>query len=157
MTKVESRMAKENGSRNSQQTKAYATTESIMSHPHAATCPGPLSPVERRHFLAGGLGGLLTLAISRWQGLAAAAEATARGKSCILLWMNGGPSHIDTFDPKPGTKTGGSFKAINTRIAGVKFSEHLPRLAEQAQHLAVIRSMTSKEGNHDRGQYLMHT
>ena len=71
--------------------------------------------------------------------------------------MNGGPSHIDTFDPKPGATTGGSFKTINTRVPGVKICEHLPQLAEQAQHLAIVRSMTSKEGNHDRGQYLMHT
>ena len=78
-------------------------------------------------------------------------------KACILLWMNGGPSHLDTFDPKPGTKTGGEFKAIKTRIEGVKFCEHLPLVAEQADKLAVIRSMTTKEGNHDRAGYLMHT
>ncbi len=71
--------------------------------------------------------------------------------------MNGGPSHIDTVDPKSGTVSGGSFKAIKSRVAGVEFCEHLPLLAEQADKLAVVRSMTSKEGNHDRGQYLMHT
>jgi uncharacterized protein (DUF1501 family) len=71
--------------------------------------------------------------------------------------MNGGPSHIDTFDPKPGTKTGGPFKALATRNKQLQVCEHLPQLAEQAQHLAVIRSLTSKEGNHDRGQYLAHT
>ncbi|HWA98730.1 MAG TPA: DUF1501 domain-containing protein [Pirellulales bacterium] len=117
-------------------------------------CHGPLG---RRTFLTGGLGGLLSLCIPRWQAWAAASAAQRQGKSCILLWMNGGPSHIDTFDPKPGSKTGGPFKAIDTSAPGVKICEHLPQLAEQAKHLAIIRSMTSKEGNHDRGQYLMHT
>jgi uncharacterized protein (DUF1501 family) len=71
--------------------------------------------------------------------------------------MNGGPSHLDTFDPKPGTAVGGAFKAIDTKIKGVQISEHLPRIAEVTDKLAIVRSMTSREGNHDRGQYLMHT
>src|SRR5438270_13901031 len=124
-------------------------------------CAGPSAAFGRRSFIAGGLGAALSAAIPAWQ-LRAAEQVTAagkkgRGKACILLWMNGGPSHIDTFDPKPGTKTGGEFKAIDTRIKGLKFSEHLPRVAEQADKLAVIRSMTTKEGNHDRAAYLMHT
>jgi hypothetical protein len=112
---------------------------------------------DRRALLAGGLGGLLSLAIPRWQAWAAAESARQQGKSCILLWMNGGPSHIDTFDPKPGTKVGGPSKTVATKIPDVKISEYMPQLAEQADRLAIIRSMTSKEGNHDRGQYLMHT
>ncbi len=124
-------------------------------------CPGPSTAFSRRSLLAGGLGAALSAAIPAWQlraaEQAAAAGKKARGKACILLWMNGGPSHIDTFDPKPGTKTGGEFKAIETRIKGAKFSEHLPLVAEQADKLAVIRSMTTKEGNHDRAAYLMHT
>ncbi len=129
-----------------------------MSHAnHRLNCPGPMANFDRRSLLAGGLGGLLSLAIPRWQALAAADSARKQGKSCILLWMNGGPSHIDTFDPKPGTKVGGSFKAVATKIPGVMISEHMPLLAEQADRLAIIRSMSSKEGNHDRGQYLMHT
>src|SRR6476661_7226565 len=124
-------------------------------------CRGPSAVFGRRSFIGGGLGAILSAAIPSWQLRAAEQAAVAgkkgRGKSCILLWMNGGPSHIDTFDPKPGTKTGGDFKAIDTRLQGVKFSEHLPRVAEQADKLAVIRSMTTKEGNHDRAAYLMHT
>lgn len=130
------------------------------SSPNLLPCPGPAA-FTRRGVLATGLGALLTAAIPAWQRRAAAqalaAGSKARGKSCILLWMNGGPSHLDTFDPKPGTKTGGEFKAIETRIPGAKFCEHLPLVAEQADKLAVIRSMTSKEGNHDRAGYLMHT
>lgn len=124
-------------------------------------CSGPSNAFGRRSFIAGGLGAALSTAIPTWQLRAADQAATtgkkSRPKSCILLWMNGGPSHIDTFDPKPGAKTGGDFKAIDTRIKGVKFSEHLPLVAEQADKLAVIRSMTAKEGNHDRAVYLMHT
>jgi uncharacterized protein DUF1501 len=124
-------------------------------------CPGPSPAFGRRSFLTGGVGAALSAAIPRWQIRAEeqsrAGNKKARGKSCILLWMNGGPSHIDTFDPKPGTKTGGEFKAIDTRIRGAQFSEHLPLIAEQADKLAVIRSLTAKEGNHDRAVYLMHT
>jgi hypothetical protein len=93
----------------------------------------------------------------------AAGTATASGaksptaRSCILLYMAGGPSHIDTFDPKPGRPTGGTFKAIATSVEGARVSEHLPRLAERMKHLALIRSLTSKEGNHDRARHLMHT
>src|ERR1044071_1708416 len=124
------------------------------------TCPGP----SRRAFLTGGMGAFLTIAIPSWQLLAEPpADATKREKqlrkpkACILLWMNGGPSHLDTFDPKPGTAVGGSFKAIDTRIKGVQISENLPRIAQVTDKLAIVRSMTSREGNHDRGQYLMHT
>jgi uncharacterized protein (DUF1501 family) len=74
-----------------------------------------------------------------------------------VLWLNGGPSHLDTFDPKPGTPNGGPFKAIKTRAPTILLSEHLPLLAEQAHHISVIRGMTSKEGSHQRGRYLLHT
>jgi uncharacterized protein (DUF1501 family) len=80
-----------------------------------------------------------------------------RARACILLYMEGGPSQIDTFDPKPGRPTGGPFAAIETAVSGLRFAEHLPRLARQARRLAVIRSLTSREGNHDRARHLMHT
>lgn len=76
-------------------------------------------------------------------------------RGCIILWMNGGPSQLDTFDPKPGDV--GLFKAIDTNVKGVQFSETLPLLAKKANHLAVIRSMTHREGDHNRGTQLMHT
>src|SRR6476646_8255085 len=127
----------------------------------AKSCGGTSASFGRRSFIGGGLGAVLSAAVPRWQ-LRAAQQAAvtgkkSTGKACILLWMNGGPSHIDTFDPKPGTKTGGEFKAIDTRIKGDRCSEHLPLIAEQADKLAVIRSMMTKEGNHDRAAYLMHT
>jgi len=71
--------------------------------------------------------------------------------------MEGGPSQLDTFDPKPGRPTGGPFKAIETNVKGIRISEHLPRLAKQMKRMALIRSLTSKEGNHDRARHLMHT
>ena len=86
-----------------------------------------------------------------------AAAPRARARACILLWMNGGPSHLDTFDPKPGTANGGPYKAIGTRTPGLFISEHLPRLAEQSQHLAVVRRVASTEGNHQRAGYFVHT
>lgn len=86
-----------------------------------------------------------------------AADHPARRCACILLWMSGGPSQIDTFDPKPGHANGGEFASIDTAAAGVQFCEHLPRLATLADKLAVIRSMSSKEGDHSRATYLMRT
>ncbi len=87
----------------------------------------------------------------------AAEGVPPKAGACILLWQNGGPSHIDTFDPKPGRSTGGPFKAIKTRAPGVLLSEHLPRLAERTHQIALVRSMSSKEGNHGRAQYYVHT
>jgi uncharacterized protein (DUF1501 family) len=104
------------------------------------------------------LGAGLGLALSpAFQRLLAGEERRRRAKACILLWLNGGPSHIDTFDPKPGAATNGPFKAIDTTVAGMQFSEHLPKLAQQAKHLAVIRSLTSREADHDRAYYFLHT
>lgn len=78
-------------------------------------------------------------------------------RSVILIWMNGGPSQLDTFDPKPKSRNGGIFKPIKTRVPDMWFTELLPQLAEQADKLAVIRSMVSREANHQRAQYLLHT
>ena len=70
----------------------------------------------------------------------------------------GGPSHLDIWDLKPDSeKNGGPFRPIDTSAPGVKISEHLPKVAKQMHHLNIIRSLDSKEGNHDRGTYLMHT
>ncbi len=111
----------------------------------------------RRDFLVTSFAGAMGLAFSPGSSLAQAASEKKTAQACILLYLQGGPSHIDTFDPKPGTPTGGSFTAIDTKIAGVKFSQHLPKLAAVSDKLAIIRSMTSKEGDHDRGTVLLHT
>jgi Protein of unknown function (DUF1501) len=80
-----------------------------------------------------------------------------RKRSCILLWMPGGPSQLDTFDPKPGHANGGPFKAIATSAPGVRISEHLPKLAKHMDRAAVVRSMFTKEGDHNRATTLMRT
>ena len=90
----------------------------------------------------------------------ATAHATSlrkRGKACILLWMQGGPSQFETFSPLEGHANGGGTKAIATAVPGMRFAEAWPRMAEVADRLAVIRSMTSKEGSHPRASYLLHT
>src|SRR5690349_20511345 len=109
----------------------------------------------RRGFLSLGLSSVAMALTDRFEGQH---EAFADGlklghaKSCIVLWMNGGPSHIDTLDPKPGAETGGPNKAIKTSASGILLSEHLPMLAERANRIAFLRGMTSKEGNHQRAQ-----
>src|SRR5205807_4631213 len=72
-------------------------------------------------------------------------------------WMAGGPSQFETLDPKPGAPNQGPTKAISTSVSGVTIAEHWQRTASVMNELAVIRSMTSKEGNHGRATYLLHT
>jgi uncharacterized protein (DUF1501 family) len=77
-------------------------------------------------------------------------------KSAIMLWMGGGPSTIDLWDLKPGAATGGPFKPIST-TGDVQICEHLPKIAQQMKHLSIIRSMSTREADHNRGRYYMHT
>src|SRR5690348_5850635 len=94
------------------------------------TCDG----VTRRDFLKVGALTFLGLALPDFFRMQAAMAAPgAKEKSCILLWMGGGPSHVDTFDPKPaaGMEIRGTFNAINTNVSGIQISEHLPLLAKQ--------------------------
>lgn len=124
-------------------------------------CPGPSdgpNGLSRRGFLriGGGFLGFLLANRVQW-GFAEDTAAAPRAKNLIILWMSGGPSQLDTFDLKPGRPTGGPFKAIPTAVPGIEISENLPTLAKQAKHLAIVRSMTSKEGNHQRATYLLHT
>ena len=78
-------------------------------------------------------------------------------RSCILLWMSGGPSQMETFDPKEGQENGGSTKAIDTSVPGIRIAENLPKVATVMEHLAPIRSMSTKEGDHTRATYFMRT
>jgi hypothetical protein len=118
------------------------------------------SPIlSRRDWLKLSAAGVLGASSSGWlENLANAAAANpARKRACILLWMNGGPSQMDTFDLKPGHKNGGPFKEIDTAAPGVKISEHLPGVAKQMKRLAIIRSMTTQEGDHTRAAYYLRT
>src|SRR4051812_31824003 len=88
---------------------------------------------------------------------AAAAADPARKKSVILLWMNGGPATIDMWDLKAGHANGGPFKDVGTTAPGLRISEHMPRLAKWGQALGVVRSLTSKEGDHGRATFFART
>jgi uncharacterized protein (DUF1501 family) len=113
--------------------------------------------MNRRNFLQlGATGALSSLTASLLSRRALAAAPAPKATQLIVLWMNGGPSHIDTWDPKTGV-TGGKHKAIATKIPGVTIAEHMPRLAAKADKLCIVRSLQSKEGNHQRAQYLLHT
>lgn len=116
--------------------------------------------ISRRCFFKSGLTSFLGLVAMQHFGSSSSAQLEdmlPRAKHCIVLFMNGGASQIDTFDPKPDTKNGGPFAAIPTSVEGIQVSEHLPQVAEQAHHLSIIRSMVSREGNHERARYLLHT
>src|SRR5262245_6485065 len=97
------------------------------------------------------LGGSLGLLVAGRLGIARAENAKA--KHLILLWMAGGPSQLETFDPKSGVDTAGPFGSIETSVRGIRISELLPRVAGQMKHLALVRSMTSAEGNHVRASH----
>ena len=116
--------------------------------------------ISRRGFFKNSVGSFLGLVAMQHfssMGLAQLEDVVPRAKNCIVLFMSGGASQLDTFDPKPGTENGGPFAAIPTSAKGIKISEHLPNVAEQAHHLSIIRSMISREGNHERARYLLHT
>ncbi len=115
--------------------------------------------LSRRELLRLLPAGGLTAGVLGWGDVVAAraSEIRTRGKACILLWMQGGPSQFETFSPLEGHKHGGDTKAIATNVAGMRFAEHWPEAAKVADRLAVIRSMTSKEGSHPRASYLLHT
>ena len=80
-----------------------------------------------------------------------------RQMACILLWMGGGPSQLDTFDPKPDHANGGSIKTIETAVPGIRIAEGWEHTAKVMNDVALIRSMTNKEGNHQRAAYQVHT
>src|SRR4051794_32680920 len=107
--------------------------------------------LSRRDLLKLASLGVGAASVSGWMGaLAQAAAAPRRKKSVILLWMNGGPSQMDTFDLKPGHRNGGPFKEIATSAPGLKIGEHLPEVAKFGHKLAVVRSMSTREGDHGR-------
>ena len=112
--------------------------------------------MNRRDWLRTTTVGAVGFSMSGWlRALAADTAGTTPKRSCILLWMNGGPSQMDTFDLKPGHANGGPFKEIATSVPGIKISEHLPKIAEQMKHLAIVRGMSTKEADHGRATYLM--
>jgi uncharacterized protein DUF1501 len=132
--------------------------DSICSHPR---CDG----VSRRDFLQLGVSTVLGLSLAdvlRWKALAAeGAGAGARGRaaSCIFIWLDGGPSHLDTFDPKPEapSEVRSQFGTIPTAVPGLRICEHLPLTALVMDRVALIRSLTHELGNHDTGTRYLFT
>ena len=118
-----------------------------------------LEGMSRRHFLQhmAGASALTLPAMSFTNAMAANSDTLRRNhKSAILLWMSGGPPTIDIWDLKPGAVTGGPFKPIATTGEG-QICEHMPLLAKQMHNLSIVRSMSTREADHMRGRYYMHT
>ncbi len=115
--------------------------------------------MSRRHFMRhlAGASALTIPAITLTNSIRAQADVLKRNrKAAIMLWMGGGPSTIDLWDLKPGAATGGPFQPIRTS-GDMQICEHLPLMAEQMHHLSVVRSMSTREADHGRGRYYMHT
>jgi hypothetical protein len=122
-------------------------------------CPGLLWMHRRQAIQAVGGGTLGFWLTGLAEQLARAAENshTTRPKSLLILWCQGGPSQLETFDPHPGTKIGGDAKGISTSIPGVQIADSMPAMAEQMHRVCLIRSMVSKEGDHERATYHLKT
>ncbi|MCA9036950.1 MAG: DUF1501 domain-containing protein, partial [Planctomycetaceae bacterium] len=118
-----------------------------------SNCGSPEHTIHRRLFLEGTLAGAAT--VGSFSGLfsvpAIADEARRHSKKCILLWLCGAPSQFETWDPKPGTPTGGPFGAIETSLPGLRISQLMPRCATIMDKLAVVRSMSTEPGEHFQG------
>ena len=116
--------------------------------------PGDLlARISRRDFLKLSAAGVSATALSGWLPVLAAraAQSGTKHKACILLWMDGGPSTIDIWDLKPGTSTGGEFKPIST-AGDMQISEHMPLTAKVMDKLSIVRSMSTREADHNRGE-----
>jgi uncharacterized protein (DUF1501 family) len=124
----------------------------------------PRDRLSRRELLTLAATGAGAASLSGWLGPLAArgAAQAARGtphKSCIVLWMDGGPSHLDTFDPKPDAPESvrGVLRPIDTAVPGLLISEKFPRLAPLMGHAAVLRGMSTEEADHGRARLYLHT
>jgi hypothetical protein len=120
----------------------------------------PAEHVSRRAFLKATLataGGAAVVNFgSLFHSRSIAAEVGKKAKHCILLWMNGGASQMDTFDMKPGTYNGGPFRPIQTKVSGLDVCEYLPKVGQHADKLAVLRSMKTTQPDHPDGIRSMH-
>ena len=119
---------------------------------------------SRRELLTLSAAGVAGSSLSNWLAplASAAAEQSQEGrrhKSCVLLWMDGGPSQTDTVDPKPDgpAEVRGGMKSIATNVPGIRLSERLPGLAQLMNHAAILRGMSTAEADHGRARIYMHT
>jgi Protein of unknown function (DUF1501) len=117
--------------------------------------------MNRRHFLgttATAVGAAFAADMTRLNVLslpALAAELKSQQKSCILLWLAGGASQLETWDPKPGAATGGPFRSIQTAVPGVQISELMPKMAARMKHTSIVRSLNTRNADHGSGAKLM--
>jgi hypothetical protein len=123
-----------------------------MRHQHSAG-------ITRRELLQAGYSGLLGLGLPALLAARAADRHERPARSVILVFLTGAPSHIDTFDLKPEApaEVRGSFRPIATRVPGVQFCEHLPRLARHAHQLAILRSLTHGVPSHEHATHMLLT
>jgi hypothetical protein len=123
-------------------------------------CGSPLHAVDRRAFLGTMAAGAAAFAadmtqLNVLQHPALAAEMKKRQKRCILLWLAGGASQLETWDPKPGAPTGGPFRAIPTDVPGIHISELMPKMAKRMKNTCIIRSLNTRNGDHASGAQMM--
>ena len=117
-----------------------------------------LDPLSRRTFVEKVAKTALGVSIIPVMGSDKVFGATGgKAKHCIYLYMSGGMTHIDTFDPKPGTETGGKTEAVKTSVPGISLGQYLPGLAERMKDIAVVRTLTQKTADHRGASYWMHT
>jgi hypothetical protein len=109
--------------------------------------------------VAGLAGGSFANLLQLRETCAANLSANKKPSSCILIWMDGGPTHFETFDPKPEApvEIRGEFQPIHTNVAGIQICEHLPQLASIANKYAIVRSVCHNQGNHGAGNHYMMT
>lgn len=112
---------------------------------------------SRRELLAAAMGAGVSFLLPSLEAKETNRRGDERKKSLIVLWMGGGASQLETWDPHPGTKIGGPTKSIKTKLPGLEIAQSLPQMAEQIHELNVIRSLVSKEGDHERGTYMLKT
>jgi hypothetical protein len=124
-------------------------------------CGSPDHAISRRGFFGSAAAALGTAAFADMTGLDRLASSALAGdmkkqqKRVILLWLAGGASQLETFDPKPGAATGGPFRSIQTAVPGVRISELMPKMAARMNHTLAIRSLNTKNGDHGGGAKLM--
>lgn len=117
-------------------------------------CGSPEHDITRRGFLAGAVGGL---GLASFIQPAAARQLASQQKRVLVVWLAGGASQLETWDPKPGTDTGGPFQTIATSVPGTHICELLPYTAQQIHRLALIRGVNTQENDHGKGRIIMHT
>src|SRR5207237_6953715 len=119
-------------------------------------CGSPEHALDRRGFLGGVAAGAAGLAgLGMLTEPTVAAQLKKQQKRCILLWLAGGASQLETWDPKPGVETGGPFSAIPTSVPGVHISELMPKMAQRMKHTCLIRSLNTRNGDHGSGAQIM--